>query len=114
MTIMDNKHVSEDGMTANLPISLKYTISFSRFHCCGRRGIPCGHHGLWPSCNRPDQGRPVTAQRSVSWEFCLQLKLKEVALTGNAETEIPVLTHLVSCHRRQPSHQFLPESRAGL
>jgi len=37
----------------NLAISYKYTVSFSRFHCCGRHDIPCGHRGLWTSWYRP-------------------------------------------------------------
>jgi len=35
--------------SVNLAISLKYAVAFSRFHCCGHHGIPCGRHGLWPS-----------------------------------------------------------------
>jgi len=41
-------------------LNCSFGVSFSCFHCCGRHGHGCGHHGLWPSRYRPAE---ITAER---------------------------------------------------
>jgi len=54
-------------------LNCTFGVSFSRFHCYGRRG-----HGLWPSWYRPVQILPISSHTSVQPSMplvdCLQCR----------------------------------------